>query len=258
MDENNPLQPTTPNLAPEAPAEPLTETSATADPTTNQPADDSVNFNTEPVATEPEQEPSMSAQTEAPAFAPAETPKKKSNVLTLIFALIAVLGICFGIYGMFLQPEKEKVIYKPITPNDGGEATSIISDPNFIYIGEWGVKIKKPNTLTNIVYKKIDDSLSLTATLPEVPENTPLNNLPSYVKNNHMLGFVRFTSLKEAEEIYNDHFEPSITIHDTDYIISFSGAQGFSEDEKDTIETEMKVIELLRESFGNPENYSEF
>lgn len=114
MDENNPLQPTTPNLAPEAPAEPLTETSATADPTTNQPADDSVNFNTEPVVTEPEQVPSMSAQTEAPAFAPAETPKKKSNVLTLIFALIAVLGICFGIYGMFLQPEKEKVVYKTV------------------------------------------------------------------------------------------------------------------------------------------------
>lgn len=119
--------------------EPKEETTATTEP---------VNFNVPPIEDVSAVEPAN------PAFVTNQKPKKKSsNILTLVAIFLALCGVGFGIYGMFFQ--SPKTITKTVeVPGECKEDEEVAkSSKDYIYVGEWGVKIKKPESVASYVVK---------------------------------------------------------------------------------------------------------
>ncbi len=102
------------------------------------------------------------------------------KIATAIASVIAVCGIGFGVYGMVQSSQKDNQIsdLKVQIKNEDGSVTTIetpkietttenggttvtITDStvsaenteDYIYVGEWGLKIKKPETLVYTDYK---------------------------------------------------------------------------------------------------------
>lgn len=123
----------------------------------------------------------QNADTGAPMMPTIDNKQKSGNglkIATAIACIVAVCGIGFGVYGMMKSPQKDSQIsdLKVQIKEDDGTITTIetpeietatnngttitITDPtmskentkDYIYIGEWGVKIKIPENLKGISY----------------------------------------------------------------------------------------------------------
>ena len=123
----------------------------------------------------------QSANTEATMPPVVENKQKGGNglkIATAIACIVAVCGIGFGVYGMIQSLQKDSQIsnLKAQIKEDDGTITTIetpeietvtnngttitITDPtmskentkDYLYIGEWGVKIKIPENLKGISY----------------------------------------------------------------------------------------------------------
>lgn len=126
-------------------------------------------------------EPSQNVQPAAPVV-PTEPiifdqPKKKSNGMLygLIFAIILALGgIGFGVWAMMdgnsraetAKKECKSIATVPVidtdvtkcdVPDDDDDGTTtpttMSSEKGYIYIGEWGIKIKAPDGLNYVSYR---------------------------------------------------------------------------------------------------------
>lgn len=123
----------------------------------------------------------QSAEAGAPMVPVVENKQKSGNglkIATAIACIVAVCGIGFGVYGMMQSSQRDSQIsdLKVQIKEDDGTITTIetpeietaanngttitITDPtmskentkDYIYIGEWGVKIKIPENLKGISY----------------------------------------------------------------------------------------------------------
>lgn len=122
----------------------------------------------------------------ATATMPAMDSGKQDNgkgwkIATAIASVVAVCGIGFGVYGMLQSSQKDNQISdlkvqvedsngkittletEKIETTDGNGTTVTIADTNvedvnsedYIYAGEWGFKIKKPENWRNLVQKYV-------------------------------------------------------------------------------------------------------
>lgn len=108
----------------------------------------------------------------------AEHKTNKSSVLMIVLAIVAVLGVGFGIFGMVsagkAKDEKQELATELTTQQEavqkieeqlwvtvekesereGEELQEVMvsSSEEYIYIGQWGVKIKIPENLKNVGY----------------------------------------------------------------------------------------------------------
>ncbi len=126
--------------------------------------------------------PNNAAPTMPPAPTAMDTGKGKSNkgliVATAITSVLAVCGIGFGVFGMIQSAQKDdqisdlKVQIKDsdgtiteietpqieTTANNGttvtitDSVTTVENPEDYVYIGEWGKKIKIPENLTAVKY----------------------------------------------------------------------------------------------------------
>ena len=156
-------------------------------------------------------QPNNTANNTSPAPAPMTTPmnpggdivfkdkpKKKTGLIIgiLFLVLLAAGGIGFGIWAyldgnqktsdlnnqisdlqnqLANQPEKEEIIINENTESD-------INPADYIYIGEWGIKIKIPSELnvTGYIYEKSGSSYGDGIALAGVKGN--VNNIPEFAK----------------------------------------------------------------------------
>ena len=99
-------------------------------------------------------QPLVSPEPIAPSFAPE--PKKKSNVLALLFAFIAVLG-------MFLQPKSTDTAANNCEQTSSSKTPSsnqstLNSDEFYFYLGELGLKVAVPEEYKNKISYLYDES----------------------------------------------------------------------------------------------------
>lgn len=117
----------------------------------------------------------QNADTGAP-MTPTVDNKQKSGkglkIATAIACIVAVCGIGFGVYGMVQSSQKDNqisdlkneinILNGKLSLEDGnnGASDEIIDDPSvannnskdYIYIGEWGLKLKLPEGLHEVSY----------------------------------------------------------------------------------------------------------
>lgn len=99
-------------------------------------------------------------------------PKKSSKggvIAALLFAVIAAGGVGFGVYTMMNSKTQEDTLNDQIATlkkqnselrdqiaEGGGGGDSAVNTEDYIYVGEWGVKIKIPDNLQYVSYDVID------------------------------------------------------------------------------------------------------
>lgn len=208
------------------------------------------------------------------------------KIATAITSIIAICGIGFGVYGMMQSSNKDgqisdlkvqiansdgtvTTIETPkveTTTNDGTVVTitdSAAKDVNaedYIYVGEWGLKIKKPEGLSTVSYR-----YSHGAGYTEVVawgvdcSNGQCHYFPEFAdvtKNGTGLGRIRrYSKGKE----FDGGSAPELVFSDDQYDYYFFHIQvAYSADhpENDELEWEMSSIDLVSGMLNKSDNYS--
>lgn len=200
-----------------------------------------------------------------------EAPKKPSNksrIAIIILAIIALAGIGFGSFGLIQNNQKAqeiKVLQEAKINAGSAIKTEISTEPaiktknpaDYIYIGEWGIKIKKPQDLkvTVYTYKIMTDTESLNI----YGFNTVQQGLPNFVdrdRGNDGLGVI-FKRHKDeeippqspTELVYSDgeyNYYAYVPLDD--------GYEGSYDTDKEDWKAENR--DLIYNMISNPENYS--
>ena len=207
--------------------------------------------------------------------------KKSGNglkIATVIASVIAVCGIGFGIYGMVQSSQKDSqisdlkvqikgddgtitTIEKPeIETNSNNETTVTIVDSaiknedtkDYIYIGEWGIKIKISDELTNINYQYVGDGYHDSCRTLELTASTKGDgSKPSFIKT----VLDERSSLGAVMRCPKEDFYPygtSIDIDDPVYSYYYEGPQlSFTQ-----TDWESESVNAIKDMFMDPANYS--
>lgn len=239
-----------PSPAPET--NPEMSSSSTETPTENQTdfSSNSVNFNTtpssdtqEPITTEP-----------STSFSPTpEKPKQKtkmSNVLMLIMVFITLCGVGFGVYGFFFK--EPKTITKTVTVEAEKSEEVAQSSPDYIYIGEWGIKIKKPADLKNISYSFNNGILYLTG----IKSTQEVATVPEFAQIEKMsLGALSRIAINEQTE----EADPCTSAYqDENYKYCYSHNQDVYSTDETNKNLEVESANLIQTMLTTKENYSKF
>lgn len=200
------------------------------------------------------------AKSDEPIVLGGEKKTSKGMVAGLIIlAVVAIASIAFGVYEMMQASEKDKEIAglnqqvtncanagsdetenETVTCPDGTQmevenTTEAVDTKEYIYVGEWGMKIKKVKGLTIEKYTFVivdDGTLSRVELYAGGESDYPLGSV------------VRIGKDEEAVGLFNKVFSEG----NFDYYIS--GPNG-------SIPSELEqALELVKEMITNPENYS--
>lgn len=200
-------------------------------------------------------------------------PKKKSNTLAIVLLFIfALLGIGFGVYGMFFygasdncntdcpkcdcpsctENETDCPKCEECEPCSGSEAISA----DYIYLPEWGVKIKRP--VGGLSYTMTPrQTLRILGT---DCRNGKCQYLPDFAnpeKNPYGLVAVRKLSDDEVVQYKNGTLElfGDKPFEAAGFVFTISNAQAVYSQDREEMEWESTSLRMLKEWFANPENY---
>lgn len=194
---------------------------------------------------------------------PTPQPKKKSNassILMLLMFFVTLCGVGFGVYGFFFQPPQEKIIYKTSEP----EKSETASSPDYLYFGEWGLKIKKPTTLSHISFSfnstDLDSQKSLKITA--IGADDTISTLPAFANiTTNPNGLVTILRRKQGECIANKDasIECPTPIYKDDtyeYILEVPDTTPSTDDPNDQLMNKATV--LLQTWLKDSANFSKF
>ncbi len=221
----------------------------------------------------------QNADTGIPVAPMAENKQKSGNglkIATAIACVVAVCGIGFGIYGIMQSSQKDSQIsdlrvqvdnlngriaalgdkeIENANENDVviGVIDSTKENPeDYIYVGEWGIKIKILNELSNISYEYLGDGYHRSCRTLGVSASTKGDgSKPSFVKtggdNGDYLGYV-MRCPKEDSYPYG----AVINIDDPNYSYYYERIQ-YSITQTDW---ESESVDTVKNMLMNPDNYS--
>ena len=227
---------------------------------------------------------------------PKDTPKEKSNkglkTALIICIILALAGLGFGIYGMTKKPEEKPAdstatteleteltnlkqkysvlqTYVKDLEASGAEvseevkiateakpADSIVNTKDYIYIGSWGQKIKRPNELIYMEYKLTGFSyvecLYVNAGRAEDKNLTADGGTLSNIDIQSLGSICRAPSSYETQVMEGGRVASgkAATFAIGDYSYWYDGPNRAMD------EPEAAVTELLRQMLSNPANYS--
>lgn len=200
----------------------------------------------------------------------------------VILTIVALAGVAFGVFGMMEKDKAEKNLAIKIT-EAGGKVTEMVTDKitsvdengtvteitdtnvtteainpeDYIYIGEWGLKIKIPEELKNVSYKFQQKtpgdvqagSLLVTGVLNSV-EGMP-NYAIIYGSGVSCPGLGAIYRVEKPGELVVNVVE---VFSDDNYNYYWSGPQSYCE--QSTAKEEMNTSRVIQEMLTNRENYS--
>ena len=153
--------------------------------------------------------------------------------------------------------------------SDGASDSAPISD-EYIYVNDWGLKIKIPDGLKNVDYKfrQIDNNIS-SLSVVGVANSEQMFDFADFEKNSVGLGNVH----RAPEDYYSDAiasddsvrecgFDSGLVFNSNGYNYCFSGPQVLytadyaNINDATLIELEIDSTNLIREMLANPDNYS--
>ena len=215
-----------------------------------------------------------------PMSAPMGAPVKKSGkgmVLgMIIFAILAIGGIGFGVWAMMdgntQKTNLEKQISDLRTQNnqllgqiagdDGGGEVSAVDPEDYIYVGEWGLKIKKPEGLSTPSYKFAQGAgyTKIVVWGVNCSTNGQCQYFPDFAdieKNDSGLGNI----YRYPKDFSPDSgSSPVLVFSDESWnYYSYHIQTSYSADHQDNIEAdwELSSIDLIWDMLTTSENYSQ-
>lgn len=221
--------------------------------------------------------------------------KTKMMLIGMIAAIvIAVVGIGFGVWAMMNRnSEKEQYeskisdltkqnskLKKELEDNDVvvfedevDEEVEVEPEPessentaDYIYVGEWGLKIKIPDGLHFVSYEFKQNGgagqVESSAVTVSGTTGSSLSDFANLYKNNSPLGALTRVRKGAFEGIMPDGLEEcgyaSLVFSDSDFNYCFSGPQAvFSTDESEQ-DLEVESTGLIRQMLQNKDSYSSF
>lgn len=216
----------------------------------------------------------------------AATQKSGSGlkVFAAIASVVALAGIGFGVYGMMQSTKAPQAsdIKVQVKAQDGtlttvdaptvektnnnGTVVTIVDTPkmtademrHYIYISQWGIKIKMPETLTITGYKYVMDAGMETVYISGIDcsENGRCQYAPEFSNmkiENHSLGAVSRQNSEGYELTDNAKLVTTIG----DYVYSYGHPHSVSSTDESEKEWEVKSVEAIEAALTNPDNYSE-
>lgn len=207
-----------------------------------------------------------------------EKMSKKQIIGMSILSIVAVAGVIFGVYGMNSQNqeiEKLKVQVAEattgqkteletdkitITSPDGTtteitDSAAIANSEDYVYVGEWGIKIKIPENLSEVSYIYNNGhfgSLCLTGAKYDGQQYGPefLN-----IFNNYLGCITRVANYQNTidDREYNSDYA---VYKDGDYYWVYQGPQAFFSENESEQQWEYESSQLIKEMLENSNNYS--
>ena len=226
----------------------------------------------------------VKASASASNSAPAAPAKSKGLVLAVVFfALLAVAGIAGAVYFCLdannkaadntkLQGQlnliKTETGAELVETEENGTTTTeveIISTPaadakDYIYVGDWGLKIKIPENLTEISYKYVNHKTGYASgylCLIGVKDNEEQYS-PSFLDIDYAsLGCVERIAEDGAADLEDTPASSKRAFLSQDgYYWIYSGPQAVYSTIESEQQLEIESVELIREMLKNPDNYS--
>lgn len=193
----------------------------------------------------------------------------------IVLAIVAVAGIAFGIIELMQVSNKDKEIADlnqqvancanagntetentTVTCPDGTSdedknAIEIIDTEDYIYIGEWGIKIKIPEDLANVSYMYLDDGYHRSCRVLEISASTVGDGTkPAFVKTGGDKGdFLGSVMRCPKEDIYP---YGSFVFEDSDFNFYYDSIQ-YSITQT---EWETESVQAVKNMITNRGNYS--
>lgn len=193
---------------------------------------------------------------------PPEIPKANNNTLIIIIALalLAIGGIIVSTAVFISKTQEISALSEKLSAQQTiidknvsiGITEGQIATEDYLYIGEWGIKIKLPEGLTHVNYYYNGNSTNRTTVSINGIKGNP-DQLPEFANtpsNNQWLGYI-----VRVSSGYGDL--------DGSYVASFGGYDFYYEIRQQTIsKSEADIIlekeseSLLKQNFLDPNNYS--
>ena len=225
--------------------------------------------------------------TPAAPVAPMQAAKTSNGarIAVIISVAVAICGLGFGIFGMTKASEK-KVDLSDLevqVKTETGETTTIkapevtttdndkqvitipqnqVSKPEnldkYIYIAQWGIKIKMPDTLTVTGYDYEFGTKSSVGIYTQLSCNGGCQDMPEFANpriSNSPLGAITRIEYPVPGEDGEILATKVTTINGYDYY--YSGPQAVYSENQDEINKEVETVTKLKEALTNPSNYSE-
>ena len=210
-----------------------------------------------------------------------EKMSQKSIIGLVILTIIALAGVAFGVWGMMGKDQAEKDLAIKIkeangtvteietdkivsTDEDGtvteitdtNATTSAVNPEDYIYVGEWGMKIKIPENLKAISYRYTYGANSTSVAFWGAYCSGQCNYYPDFVdphKNSDGLGIIiRYP--KGAEVPLAS--QPVLVFSDDEYDYRYAHVQAVYSTDESEKDHEVETVDLITEMLRNPENYS--
>lgn len=192
----------------------------------------------------------------------------KSTIAIIVSAIVACAGIGFGIFEMILHGEanqktsalaeeldqKNEALKQAedklgaqieVTPDEGKEEITdvkVSAARDYIYVGEWGIKIKIPDNLTSVSYvftrAEADDGLYITAVtkggqyVPSFLANSLNRGTGLVAIGRYRKDAVQASSMEIGSDVSDSagNFLGNIVYVDDEYVFTYSRGNGIMSD----------------------------
>ncbi len=207
----------------------------------------------------------------------ADKPKKNIGIAIVVIALalVAVGGIGFGIWAVLDGNQKAKDLNVQIDTlkaqlaekdnsenvvvesTENGETGVVVNAKEYIFVSEWGIKIKIPRELKDVSYTYHNDGNGIgMLAVAGVSSSSSSDDIPEFAnlfENNTGLGAISRTPKGAEVSIASP---PSLVFSDNNYDYYYSHPQAaFSNDEAE-IQLEVESTGIVEDMLKDEENYS--
>ena len=214
--------------------------------------------------------------------------KKSHGMLygLILLAILAAGGIGFGVWAMMdgnsqvakkdeqiaslnrQLAEKSEVVVDDgttvVDDDEGGDSTtstSVANATDYIYVGEWGLKIKIPDSLSTVSYRFSHEAGFTKVTVWGVDcSGGRCQFFPDYANvNENAHGMGSITRYPKGTT-FNEGSSPTLVFSDESYdYYQYHPQMVYTTDNpSDESKWEMDGINIINEMLSNPDNYSKF
>ncbi|MBR2710633.1 hypothetical protein IKF02_03330 [Candidatus Saccharibacteria bacterium] len=218
--------------------------------------------------------------TEAP-MSPVVAPEKKKNngmLLGLILCIVlAIGGIGFGVWAMMDGNSQKDALNNQINTlkqqndelmeqvGDGDTIINIDTDTDvgtedYIYVGEWGVKIKIPDALSTVSYRFSYESGYTSVAVWGVDCSDGCQYFPDFANvNKNISGMGSIARYPKGQE-FSGGSAPTLVFSDEayDYYVYHIQVAYTVDNPSDEANWELDSVNIVDEMLSNSDNYSKF
>jgi hypothetical protein len=211
----------------------------------------------------------------------APAPKKKSSATMLSIVLLLILalgGIGFGVWAFMDKNDQVDKLNKQIqdlrnstssvTPEpDEPTGATLIADDGYIYVSEWGLKVKIADGLNYVSYSfkhsgGADQTESTMLAIWATTADT-LSDFANPYKNNDSLGAIGRTKKGTYEAMgYTENngcgMDAGLVFSDDEYNYCVEGPQVTYSTAEEDVALEVSSSSLIKTMLETEDNYSEF